>query len=258
MLKLRSKPKAPSPSSDVPQGRAFGIRTRIARAVGKHDRYSCDAVRALPSVNREEVVLQVTDGKQAACLLAPGQRAESRLVPADVLPTRQLLKPAVVRLVDGHWQSSEGRIAEDTYGTGEGAFPPIGDVLPAVGKRPLYETQAQAQRRQSKGNCESLCVALGIDVDVLRKTAEALGNSKLTLFVPLPVKGPNTPPSQACVTKPIAVCPANGDGGERGIAVVIPLTPGNGNAYYNKVREVVIASEKLAAQPRAKPRRRAG
>ena len=60
------------------------------------------------------------------------------------------------------------------------------------------------------------------------------------------------------MTKPVAVCPANGDGGAMGVAVVMPFAPTNGNAYYTKVRDVVIASEKRAAQRSARQSRRAG
>ncbi len=51
-------------------------------------------------------------------------------------------------------------------------------------------------------------VALGIDIDLLRIAAESLGTTKLTLFVPVPVKDANRKPIETFVNKPVAVCPA--------------------------------------------------
>jgi len=265
-------PKTSSPPHANCSG-GFSVRTRIARATGNAGRYACDAVRALPSMNRNEVILQATDGHQATCVLAPGRLPSGRLVPTTVLPSRQLPKPVAVRFADGQWESTEGKRVEDSHSSSDKAFTALGDVLPVVGPCPVYETRAQARRRQAKtksaemgastspnekdksqsdsdGHAESAYVVVGIDLDILRRTANALGTGKLTLFIPVPVKSANTPATQTFVNKPIPVCPANSDpdgGGERGIGVVMPFTPTNGNAYYNKARDVVIASEKRAA-----------
>ena len=234
MLNRKSKTKGP----------AFDVRTRLTRAAGKDGRYSCGAVRVLPSVNQNEVVLQVTDGQQAACLLGPGQLAGSRLVPAQVLPTRQLPKPAVIRLIDGHWQSAEGRIASDDC-TGEKTFPPVADVLPAVGKSPFCQVSSPARQRSKEASTH---VVLGIDVGLLRKTADAFGARKLTLFIPVPVGSPNERLADRYVNKPVAVCPATKDTGSQGVVVVMPFAPENANGYYSRVPDVVIASEKRAVQ----------
>ena len=104
----RSSPTAP------PRGaHNFAVRTRLAKATGKDGgRYAYDSIQALPSPAKDTVILEATDSRQAVCLLAPGQMAGSKLVPSGVLPTRQLPQDAVINLVDGQWQSSEGRIAE--------------------------------------------------------------------------------------------------------------------------------------------------
>jgi hypothetical protein len=241
--------KITAPGAEVPHPNTnnFGVHTRIARAVGKDSRYSSDAIRALPSPNKDEVVLQATDGHQATCLLVPGQMTEARLVPNQVLPARHLPKPAAVHLIDGHWQSSEGKIAQDSYGVGEGAFPPISQVLPAVYKRPFYETAAQAQKRhQSNGVADSVHVVVGIDIDHLLHVTEAFGTRKLTLFVPVPVKGPNQTPAETFVNKPIPICPATAEGQCRGIAVLMPIRPTCTGELYTKVRDAVIAAEQKA------------
>lgn len=256
MLKLRSNPKSKSAGSS--NAHCFGIDTRIACAVGKDSRYSCGAIRALPSANKGEVILQVTDGHQAACLMSSGEMASGRLVPASVLPTRQLNKPVAVRLIDGQWQSTEGKLADDKYGQGEGAFPSIADVLPNVGRRPAYETETQAQKRRSTDDADSSYVVLGIDLNVLRKSAEALGTYKLTLLVPVPVKAANGKAGETFVTKPVAVCPASADEGVNGIALAMPIAPTHGLAYFNKRREVIAEAEKRESQRRSPSSRRAG
>ena len=168
---------------------SFAVRTRIVRATGSDDRYPCGAVRALPSPNRDTVVLQATDGKQAVCLLTTGRMAQPCLVPPGVLPTRQSGSDVIVRMVDEYWQSSEGKHAPDTYGPLTDQFPSVAEVLPIVGKRLFHETQRHAeQRRQTAGQGESMHIMLGVDVELLRKIAESLGNSKLTLFVPVQIK----------------------------------------------------------------------
>lgn len=228
----------------------FGVQTRIAKAAGKDARYSFGAIRALPGVERDQVVLEATDGHQATCVLAPGEMHDARLVPAGVLPTRQLGEPAAVRLVDNQWQSTEGKLADDRYGTDGGSFPPIADILPAAHTTPFFETPRHAESRRRKPNePESMHVVLGVDIDVLRKVADGLGTTKLTCLIPVPIRHPKTKPSEVSVNRPLAVCPANneaGTPGTPGIAVVMPITPGNGLGYYAKVREVVRAAETKA------------
>ena len=156
--------------------------------------------------------------------------------------------------------SSNCRTVEDK--SEGGSFPTMSDVLPVVGKQPFHETTAQARQRQLNDPAPHMMVTLGIDLDLLRKAAEALGTSKLTLFVPVPIKDTNQKPSEVFVNKPVAVCPAVRSDQAQGISVVMPLSPEHGTAYYNKVREVIAASEKLAAKHAkpliAKPARQAG
>ena len=247
----------PLESQTAPGAHCFGVKTRIAKAIGKNERYQCGAVRALPSVNKGEVVLQATDGQQATCLLTGGQMSSARLVPPEVLPTRQLTKPMGVRLMGGQWESLDGKSTPDR-GQGSGTFPRLGDVLPVVGKHSFCETAAQAQRRRASDPSPSMHIVMGIDLDLLRKTAEALGTTKVTLLVPVPVKDAGKRSPETCVDKPIAVCPATRDADNKGIAVVLPLQPENGTSYYTKVRKIIAASEKRALE-RAKPSvRRAG
>lgn len=253
--KRKPRPLPPGPH-------CFGVRTRIGRSVSRDLKFKgkCSDVRALPSVNGDEVVLQATDGHHAACLLTKGRMVSPRLVPPEVLPSRQLQQPVGIRLQDGQWESLEGRIVPDTQDAGgERNFPKLGDVLPVVGKTPFYETAVQAERRKATDAAPSQHVALGIDLELLRKAAESLGTMKLTLFVPVPVKDVNRKPGETFVNKPVAVCPAHREAEGQGVAVVMPLTPENGVAYYTKVREVVVASEKRAlnavmpVQPVQKP-----
>lgn len=82
----------------LPGTHCFAVKTRIGRSTGGDGKFSCGSVRALPSVNKDEVVLQATDGHQAACLLTHGQMTSPRLVPTGVLPTRQLPKPVGMRV----------------------------------------------------------------------------------------------------------------------------------------------------------------
>ena len=259
LTRKRAGTRRPAPPSAPPSEGpcAFGVKTRIGKTVGKNERYACRSVRALPSTRKDEVILQSTDGHQAACLLTRGQMTDARMVPPEVLPTRQLAKPAGIRLIDGRWESLEGRLAPDAT-TADISFPAMGDVLPVVGKHPYYETAAQAQQRRVSDPAASMHIVLGIDLDLLRKSSEALGATKLTLLIPVPVKDPNQRPGEVCVNKPVAVCPATRDPDLEGIAVVMPLAPENGTAYYMKVRETVAAAEKaikratapVSAQPR--------
>lgn len=221
----------------------FGIRTRLARAVGKESRYSCNTVRALPSNKQDEVILQATDGKQAVCLMSSGEMAGPRLVPSDILPTRQLPRDAVIKLVDGHWQSSEGKLAGDDYGEGRGAFPAIGEVLPAVSKRPHHLTAIQAEKFR-QANIAPPHVVLGVDIDLLNKQAMALGTSRLTLLVPVPIRYNETAADIGTfVNKAVCVCPADGQDGVHGVGVVMPLTPERSIKYYEQIRQQVTEAE---------------
>lgn len=226
----------------------FGVHTRIAKAAGKDGRYSCGAIRALPGVERDQVVLEATDGHQATCVLVPGEMNDARLVPAGVLPTRQLGKPEAIRLIGNQWQSTEGKLADDQYGEDGGSFPPIAEVLPAAGKTPFFETPRHAEsRRRKAGEPESMHIVLGVDIDTLRKIGDGLGTSKLSLIVPVPVRHPKVKPSEVCVNRPVIACPSNGEGA-RGIGVVMPIQPGNALSYYTKIREVVRKAEGKAAE----------
>ena len=263
MLRLRSKPKTPPPEDETLQpspalppprkrktnGFQFTVNTPIARAAGKDGKYACGCVRVLPSVNRNQVVLEVTDGHQAACVLAPGKVPDAQHVPTKVLPQGAPHKPVSVRLVDECWQSSDGKTVEASLKS-QTAFPPIGQVLPAVGKKPLYQTPGRAKR----SNGEPMHIVLGIDVDVLRKTVLALGTSKLTLFVALPVRDARSKSNVVCVDQAIPICPAENEGGAEGVAVVMPLKPSNTNAYYTRMRDIVMASEKRSAKRVGKTR----
>ncbi|MEX2215169.1 MAG: hypothetical protein WD768_13630 [Phycisphaeraceae bacterium] len=233
----------------------FAVKTRIAKAVGKDGRYACGSVRALPSVHKGEVILQATDGHQAACVMTQGQMNSARLVPTAVLPSRQVAKPVGIRLSDGRWEATDGKVAGDN--PPDIGFPTLIDVLPQVGKHPFFETKAQADQRKVHDPAPAMVVMLGIDLDLLRKSADALGTSKLTLFVPVPVKDPNQKPSEVHVNKPVAVCPASRSD-TNGVAVVMPLTPEHGTSYYSKVRETVVAAEKRAAKQTKPVIRRAG
>ena len=250
MFGFGSRKRTPTPTGM----HCFAVRTRIARSVGKDGKYQCGSLRALPSVNKDEVVLQATDVHQAACVLTKGQMTTPRLVPASVMPTKNLQQPIGVRLIDGQWESLEGRIVPDTEDVGgERQYPKIGDVLPIVGKTPFYETAVQAERRKATESNPSTHVALGIDLELLRKAAESLGTMKLTLFVPVPVKDVNRKPGETFVNKPLAICPAERSAEGQGVAVVMPLTPENGASYYTKVRDVVVASEQRALKAAVRP-----
>ena len=127
-------------------------------------------------------------------------------MPAGVLPTENLQQPIGVRLIDGQWESLEGRIVPDTQDTGgERQYPQIGDVLPVVSKTPFYKTAVQADRRKRSDPTPSTHVVLGIDLELLRKVVESLGTMKLTLFVPVPVKDVNKKPGYTFVNKPVAI-----------------------------------------------------
>ena len=266
--KLPSVPPAPKAETSPPPARTlrpvpsppgthdFAVKTRIAKAVGKDGRYACGSVRALPSVHKGEVILQATDGHQATCVITQGQMNSPRLVPTTVLPSRQVAKPVGVRLSDGRWEATDGRVAGDN--PPDISFPTLSDVLPQLGKHPFYETKAQAEQRKVQDPAPAMAVVLGIDLDLLRKTADLLGTSKLTLFVPVPVKDMNQKPGEVFVNKPVAVCPASRTSETNGVAVVMPLTPEHGTSYYQKVRETVVAAEKRAAKQSTPVVRRAG
>jgi hypothetical protein len=258
MIRTRQSPT--KKTIDLPAGDAFGVRTKIVKATGKASRYASDSVRVLPAppvrskrrgpADDLGVILEATDGHQAVCIFAPGSLAGSSLVPPDVLPTRQLAGDVVVQRNNGHWRSSEGRFADAKT---DGNFPPIGDVLPELGRRPFAESAKRAERRRkSRGSVANEHVVLGIDLDVLRRTADALGTSKLTLFIPVPVADGNRKPDEMHVNKPVAVCPASTDGQVPGIGVVMPLTPEHGVGQYERLRQQVVEAEKRTKTANAK------
>jgi hypothetical protein len=253
MIRTRHSPtKKPTA---LPAGDAFGVHTKIVKATGKASRYASDAVRVLPAppVNSRRrgpaddlgVILEATDGHQAVCIFAPGNVAGSSLVSPEVFPTRQVAGDVVVQRNNGHWRSSEGRIADAHSRGGGGNFPPIGDVLPELGRRPFAESAKRAERRRkSRGAVPNEHVVLGIDLDVLRRTAEAFGTSKLTLFIPVPVADGNRKPDELHVNKPVAICPASSEGDIAGVGVAMPLTPQNGMGHYMRLRDRIVAAEK--------------
>ena len=223
---------------------SFRIGTKLARSTGVNSRYSLGAVRALPGTRKGQVVLQATDGHQAVCLVAPGHTAKPQLVPSTVMPSRQPQGEVEIQLENGQWRSSEGKTVEVPANTADARFPPLSESMPVLHKRPFYETPALAKRRrQANPKAESVHVVLGIDVDLLRRVAESLGDSKLTLFVPVPVRGPKNKPNENYVNKPVAICPATDDGAQQGIAVVMPLNPTLANGHYERIRQVVVESE---------------
>ena len=245
-MRTRSKPSTTTPSSSHGNGHTFGVRTRIARASGKPGRYASDAVRVLPAPDGEHAILQATDGRQAVCLFGPGVMADARLVPQQVLPTRRLNDFARVQLVNGAWQSTEGKLATDSYGEGEGAFPPVGEVLPKVGKTPAHETAAHAaRRRRSADQPASEHVMLGIDLELLKKQAEALGTTKLMLMVPIPIRAQGARSAETGVNRPVPVMAATEEGVD-GVGLVMPLRPGKPFARYEQLRQAIVDAERHA------------
>lgn len=254
MIRLR---RSPTQKQSSPLARdAFGVRTRIVRAVGDNGRYTSSGVRVLPNPagrpkNRKAdpthgVVLQATDGRQAVCLLSKGQVHTSAVVPAEVLPTRKLASDVLIHRDNGHWRSSEGRSAE--YRT-DGSFPPVADVLPELGKVPFAESARHAERRRRKSrSAPSDHIVLGLDVDLLRKVSDALGNTKLTLFIPVPIANSATKAQETYVNKPVAVCPATTEGRVPGIGVVMPLVPEHGTDHYEKLRQKIVEAEHQAGR----------
>ena len=204
----------------------FGVRTRIARSTGTDKRYKLGAIRALPTKKKDTVVLQATDGQQAVCLITLGTMSSVRLVPTKILPSRRNTEPVVVDLLNGQWQSSDGKSIPDEYST-ETCFPPVADVLPNLNSR-----------------TKSTHVQLGIDLSLLSKVADSLGTTKLTLFIPIPDKTREPGSTDGgYVKKPVAICPATDEGKVRGIGVVMPLQPTNGESFYTKVRRLVVDAE---------------
>lgn len=238
-------------STDRPA--VFGIRTRLSRAAGKgSSRYASNAVRAVPGPKKDQIVLEATDGCQATCLITQGEMSEAHLVPSSVLPTRQLSANAVIEKVNGVWRSSEGKLAPDEFGAGEGSFPPIADVLPQVHKRPFYITSKQAERCGPGGHPH---VVVALDVDLLRKITEAMGASKVTLLIPVPVRRQGARRDDAHVNRPIAVCPTTTEqSGHDGVAAVMPITPANTTRYYEQMRRTVVEAERRNAPPAIKNR----
>lgn len=238
-MRFRRKPTPLAGSAGGPH--YFGVRTLLARAAGRDGRYKLSAIRALPSRKPNTVVLQGTDGQQAVCLITTGTMRSPRLVPADVLPSRRNTEPTLVDVLNGQWQSSDGKTAPDVF-TPEDGYPKIADVLPKfgprVGKPPIQ---------------------LGVDVTLLNKIADALGTPKLTLFITdldktRPDKTPGGGPvNGGFVKKPIAVCPANDEGKVRGVGVFVPLQPVNGVRFYETVRRLVAEAEAFSKPKVRKP-----
>jgi hypothetical protein len=223
----------------------MAVRTRLGRATGspadKTTRYCLDAVRALPTP--EGVVLQATDGKLAACILAPGELTVPVMIPAAVLPTRQLASPADITRRGDQWQSSEGRVVDAPKD--DSPFPGVGDVLPQVPPRSLSVSRSKLAKSR-EGLPPHVVVAL--DLSLLNRVGDALGTGKLTLIVPVPVKPddptPGTSSGATSVDKPVAICPAMKGEGVRGIAVVMPLKPDHGPRHYEQVRRIVLDAER--------------
>jgi len=211
----------------------FGVRTRLAQSSGTNKRYKLGEIRVLPTRKKDTVVLQATDGQQAVCLITLGTMSRVRLVPADILPSRKNTEPVVVDVLNGQWQSSDGKTISDTYAD-DTSYPPFADVLPKFG----YKDKAPPIR-------------LGIDLVLLNKVADALGTSKLTLLLPDTDKTPAPgAPGEGYVSQPVAVCPATDEGKVRGVGVVMPLKPVNGASFYTKVRRIVVDAE-ARCKPRA-------
>jgi len=203
----------------------FEVRTPLIKSVGTDKRYKLNALRALPSKKRDTVILQVSDGTQAVCVLTRGKMSSPRLVPSEVLPTRKSNDDIMVALAGDQWRSSDGKTVPDDY-AGESCYPPVSDVLPKISN----------QARSSP-------VKLGIDLSMLSKVAESLGTSKLTLFVPIPRKPVGNERSEPFVNRAVAVCPATDEDKVRGVGVLMPLQPRNGAEYYMKVRQLVADAE---------------
>ncbi|MBI1337330.1 MAG: hypothetical protein GC164_10255 [Phycisphaera sp.] len=176
----------------------------------------------------------------------------SHLVPPEVLPNRRPAQPVAVRLERDRWESSEGRLAPAVE---EGSFPPIGDVLPEV--RP----PKAGNGKPSNGHGQApRYIALGLNADIIRKQAQALGSGKLTLLIPLPDPSefdtPGTPGSPSTpgspghkdglpvVKRAVCVCPSDGEGGVEGVGVIMPLEPKRSGSFYAKVRAMVVEAER--------------
>jgi len=181
------------------------------------------------------------------CLIAPGEMSQTRLVPPEVMPTRELQHEAMIKLVDGKWQSSEGKMAEDRY-SDKDTYPQLADVLPCVGKTPFYLTPKQGTKPpKTNGRVAEPHVVLAINVDLLRKVADSLGDSKLVLFVPVPIKqSPDAKASDMYVTKPVPICTADIEDKDAGIGVVMPLKPEKAAFRYEHMRKIVAESENNA------------
>ena len=219
--------------------------TPIGRACGgSPTRYALDHVRALAA--GDHVILQATDGHQAVCLIARGRLRSTHLLPPRILPTRRVRTEVTLRRGREGWISTEGRLAEADPDSAAKPYPPVAQTLPAVATRPAYETAAQAQQRTGKGGPPNMHIALGIDIDVLRKLAEGLGSTKLTLLVPIPIRPPRPPgqrADQVCVDRPIAACPLDPDSGVEGIGVIMPIRTERAAAQYEKLRQRILQAE---------------
>ena len=238
-MRLRRQPTPPPGSAGGPN--YFGVRTLLARAAGKDGRYKLSAIRALPSRKPNTVVLQAADGHQAVCLITAGTMSTPRLGPTDVLPSRRNTEPTLVDVLNGQWQSSDGKTAPDVF-THDDRYPPIAEVLPKFGPR-----------------VGKPAIQLGIDVTLLTRLADAFGTPKLTLFIPdsdnihsdkTPARGNG---NGGFVKKAVAVCPANDEGKVRGVGVFVPLQPVNGIRFYEQVRRLVAQAEALSRPKARKP-----
>jgi hypothetical protein len=275
----------PSPLKDDSTADRIPIQTKLVKAVGDGSRYAAAAVRALPTppeappeatpppeddrTSRDlpsgdlpsgggggggsGIVLQATDGRQATCVLTQGRLSGPAVIPAELLPTRRLRTAAVARH-NGCWRSSEG----DRAPAGKlGTFPPVGSVLPVVDAQPYHHDATETRRRlQHHG---SRChIAVGVDLTRLRKIADGLGTTQLTLMVAVPTRQPKQNAETVAVREPIAVCPA--DHGTDGVAVLMPLQPKRAHGYYRTVRQMVLDAEQSAGYgydtPPGPPRKR--
>lgn len=211
------------------RGDGFTVSTRIDAATGKRSHHSIDTVRVLPGPKADTVVLQATDGHQAACVVTAGEVDQVAHLPRRLLRNTKTTEPLEVTRTRDGWASSNGQEAKPVPDV---RFPRIAEVLPPFSPR-------------TKANDH---VSLALDVTLLVKLTEALGTSKLTLLIPQPG------PDEKHITKAVAVCPAtkasgvtSGAGG--GIGVVMPLTPEQSVSYYRRVRRDVLAAESVT-QPR--------
>ena len=237
---------AQTSASSSAAGEQIRVRTPIGRACGgAPTRYALDHVRALKA--KDGVVLQATDGHQAICQIATGSVRNTRLLPPQVLPRRQNRSEVTIRRGREGWVSSEGRLAEADPEAAKRPYPPVAETLPPVAPRPAHETPAQVDQRTRKGGPANVHITLGLDVDLLKKTAEALGSTKLALLVPIPVRQDRQPLDQVCVDKPLGVCPVEGEEPADGLGVLMPVKVEGIPTRYEKLRRRFVEAEQAAA-----------